>query len=47
MKNGNSGNTTTIGIQKNYQGEDIEITEKNFRVFWNRAIHPITMLKRN
>lgn len=46
--NGNSGNTTTIGtIQINYQGEEVGVTENNFRVFWNRAIHPITMLKRN
>ena len=41
----NFGNTTTIGIQKNYQGKEIEVTENNFRVFWVRGINPITMIK--
>lgn len=41
--NTNSGNTTTTGI--NYQGQEVEITENNFRVFWVRGINPITMIK--
>ena len=43
--NTNSGNTTIIGtIQINYQGEEVEVTENNFRRFWHRAINPITMI---
>ena len=44
--NTNFGNTTTIGIQKNYQGQEIEVTENNFRVFWRRPINPITMIRK-
>ena len=45
MKNGNSGNITITGtIQKNYQGQEVEVTENNFRVFWRRPINPITMI---
>lgn len=47
MKNGNSGNITTTGtIQKNYQGQEVEVTEHNFRVFWRRPINPITMIRK-
>jgi hypothetical protein len=42
----NSGNTTTPGTtQINYQGKEVEVTEDNFRVFWVRAINPITFIK--
>jgi hypothetical protein len=45
MMSGNSGNITiTETIQKNYQGKKIKVTENNFRVFWRRAINPITMI---
>ena len=47
MKNGNFGNTTiTATIQKNYQGQEVEVTEHNFRVFWRRPINPITMIRK-
>ena len=42
----NSGNTTTPGTtQINYKGKEVEVTEDNFRVFWVRAINPITFIK--
>lgn len=48
MKNGNSGNITITGtIQKNYQGQEVEVTENNFRVFWRRPINPITMITKH
>lgn len=47
MMNGNFGNiTTTATIQKNYQGQEVEVTENNFRVFWHRPINPITMIRK-
>lgn len=43
--NTNSGNTTTTGTtQTNYQGQEVQVTENNFRRFWHRAINPITMI---
>ena len=47
MMNGNFGNITTTGtIQKNYQGQEVEVTKNNFRVFWNRSFNPITMIRK-
>jgi len=46
-ESGNFGNITTGGnVQINYQGKKVKVTANNFRVFWHRPIHPITMIRK-